>query len=191
MVAQTHIPFPIKYNALKHHRNSILQLLENATHERIIELMDPLCHNHIDIYAGTMTPSAIGSAIITALKSKGVFFEAHFKSWIAEEKGYVTVPIEDGSEWVLLANQDTDRYIHIHPARTGLFSFRFKGTTLKTAFLLRKNFGNDINALSLENVNQVRRQIHLSPIKKLTHDKGILRCYKKFFDTKQQLCCLI
>ena len=186
MAEQASIPLPVRFNALKHHRHYIIQQLESASREKVLELIDPLCHNQIDIYTGSMDPGTIGHAIISILTSKGVYPQAQFKSWLAERKGFFTVPIEDGSEWVLLLNQDPDRYIHIHPARTGPFTCRFKGSTLKTAYLLKTIFGNDQNLLTLEKVNQVRRQIDLSPIKKLEQNKGIIRCYNKFFDTNKR-----
>jgi hypothetical protein len=55
---------------------------------------------------------------------------------------------------------------------------RFKGSTLKTVYLL-KTISPEIP--SLEKVNSIRKQIGLSPVKKLERSKGILNCYEKFF----------
>jgi len=36
------IPLPIRFNAFKHHRNYILNILESATPEEIAALLDPV-----------------------------------------------------------------------------------------------------------------------------------------------------
>lgn len=184
MTDETDIPLPVRFNPFKHHRNYILSILQGASPDEIRTLLDLVCNNYIDIYTGTMTPEAIGNAVIDVLKSNQTLRPDDFDRWVASKSGYQQIELEDGSEWVLRKSNETERYIHLHPARTGLFSFRFKGSTLKTAFLLKTAEPETKQMISLENVNHIRMQIGLSPVKKLERGKGILNCYEKFFQLK-------
>lgn len=181
MADVTDIPIPVRFNPFKHHRNYILGVLESASPEVIISLLDPVCNNYIDIYTGTMTPEAIGNAVVVILKLKQVFQEEDFSRWVDSKNGYRQIKLEDQSEWVVRKSIEAKRYIHLHPARNGPFTIRFKGSTLKTAYLLKTSFSDLQEPLSLVKVNRVRIQIGLSPIKKLERNKGILNCYEKFF----------
>ena len=182
MDEETDIPFPIRFNPFKHHRNYILEILKGASSEAIINLLDPICNNYIDIYTGKMISGEIGNAVISILKSNGALSKDDFTHWITTKNGYRQIKLEDQSEWVIRKSNETERYIHIHPVRIGPFSIRFKGSTLKTAYQLKTSFAGCKETISLEKVNRIRMQIGLSPIKKLERSKGILNCYEKFFD---------
>ncbi|MCX6239882.1 MAG: hypothetical protein NTY07_20445, partial [Bacteroidia bacterium] len=129
MTGETDIPVPVRFNPFKHHRNYILSILEGASPEEIINLLDPVCNNYIDIYTGRMTPETIGHAIIDILKSNQVFQVNDFNGWVALKNGYQQIKLEDRSEWVVRKSNENERYIHIHPTRTGELTFRFKGST--------------------------------------------------------------
>lgn len=181
MARETDIPLPVRFNPFKHHRNFILSILEGASPDVIIGLLDPVCNNYIDIYTGTMTPEDICNAVIDFLKSNQVFHSDDFTRWVASKNGYRQIQLEDRSEWVVRKGIEDERYIHIHPTRTGPFTFRFKGSTLKTIYLLKTIISGSRETLSLEKVNLTRIQIGLPPVKKLDRSKGILKCYEKFF----------
>jgi hypothetical protein len=175
------IPFPVRFNPLKHHRNYILKILESENPEAIISLLDPVCNNYIDIYTGVMTPRAICISVIDILKSNQVFQAVDFAQWVDLKNGYRQIKLEDQSRWIVRRSNETERYIHLHPAREGRFTVRFKGSTLKTAYLLKVGFANLQQPISLGKVNHIRMQIGLSPVKKLERGKGILNCFEKFF----------
>lgn len=120
-------------------------------------------------------------AIVNILKSNQVFLEDDFTRWVDSKNGYQQIKLEDRSEWIVRKSNESERYIHIHPSRTSPFAIRFKGSTLKTAYLLKTSFTGSKETLSLEKVNRTRMQIGLSPIKNLDRNKGILKCYEKFF----------
>lgn len=183
MAEEADIPFPVRFNPFKHHRNYILEILKGASSEVMINLLDPICNNYIDIYTGTMTPEAIGSAVISILKSNQTLQTDDFTRWVATKNGYRQIRLEDRSEWIVRKGNEPDRYIHIHPARTSPFTIRFKGSTLKTVYQLKTSFNDSQKILSLEKVNRIRMQIGLSPVKKLERSKGILNCYENFFSS--------
>jgi len=178
----TCIALPVRFNPFKHHRNYILSILDSAPAEAIITLLDPVCNNYIDIYTGTMAPETIVNGVIQILKSKQVYELADFTRWVASKNGYRQIQLEDGSEWVLRKGDEAERYIHIHPSREGSITIRFKGSTLKTIWLLKAICKNSEEIPSPEKVNLIRMQIGLSPIKRLDRNKGILKCYTSFFN---------
>ena len=181
MNLETDIPCPVRFNPFKHYRNYILSILQDASPEEIRILLDPVCNNYIDIYTGTLTPEDIGNAVLGIVKLKQVLLPDDFEKWVSSAKGYRQILLPDGSEWILRKSNETERYIHLHPARTGTFCYRFKGSTLKTVFLLKSMSPRGKQIFSLENVNQIRLQIGLSPVKKLEKGRGILNCYERFF----------
>jgi hypothetical protein len=182
LAASCEIPLPVLFNAFKHHRNFILKAVRNEARESIVDLLEPICNNYVDVYFGTMTPNEIAGEAISFLKSVKAILPGDFTRWVAASKGYRKVNLHDGSEWIIRKSDDTERFIHIHPARSGQFVFRFRGSTLKTVCLLKKISGDSQEPLSLERVNAARALIALSPIKSLERNKGISNCYTKFFD---------
>ena len=158
-----------------------MDFLREAPSESVIGRLDPLCNNYIDIYTGDHSPAQIGQAIIDELKSMHVYELDKFNHWVKSKKGYQQIQLQDQSEWVIRQSHETERYIHIHPARTGPLVVRFKGSTLKTAYILKISFDENPAPPTLEAVNEVRGQIGLSPVKKLEDGKGILKCYEQFF----------
>ena len=180
MAEDPEIPIPIRFNPIKHHRNFILNILKSESQEVIAKLLDPICNNYLDIYTGEMTPEEIAHEVIFILKSKQVFFRDDFNNWVVT--GYQKIILKDESEWILRISNETECYIHLHPARTGRFTIRVKGSTIKTVLLLNNEIAGNQKVLSTELVNQIRKQTGLSPIKKLERNKGISKCYVNFFE---------
>ena len=180
MAGEIQILIPVTFNPLKHHRNTILKFLEKATLEEMKELSDSICSNYIDVYTGELTPELICNAVIDTLKSNRIFQEENFNRWILETKGYRQLKLNDQSEWIIRKGNEPGRYIHIHPSKTGPFTLRFKGSTLKTVYRLKMEYPLKKH-LSLENINRARIDIALSPIKKPEPGKGIVKCWEVFF----------
>jgi len=105
-----------------------------------------------------------------------------FETRVASNNGYRQIILKDQSKWIVRKSDETERYIHLHPARSGPFNVRFKGSTLKTVIQLKSCHTGFQKTFTLENVNLIRMQIGLSPVKKLESSKGILNCYQKFFN---------
>lgn len=144
-------------------------------------MLEPICNNYIDIYTGDLAPEEIGGQVIGILESMNKLSKSDFRKWVGETNGYRQIQLTDGSEWIVRESMESDQYIHLHPSRTGKFSYRFKGSTLKTVLLMKTMDNSEKNVISLENVNRVRLLAGLSPVKKLEKGRGILNCYMKFF----------
>lgn len=181
MNREGNIPVPVRFNPMKHHRNFMLDMLASASPENIIRSLDAVCNNYNDIYTGEMSPEAIGKEIIRRLKDEKVFQKEDFSRWLNHHNGYRKLQLSDSSEWIVRLGNEDERYIHLHPSREGKHTTRFKGSSLKTVFLLKALLKESAGPLSLGKVNQARMQIGLSPIKKLERNRGILNCFEKFF----------
>ncbi|MGD9928998.1 MAG: hypothetical protein AB7U05_03190 [Mangrovibacterium sp.] len=181
MEENTDIPLPIRFNPFKHHLGYLFTQLENMPPEEFAALWDPVCNNYIDLYTGMLTPAEIARAIIKELQSRQAFMPGDFARWLTLKIGYQQIELSDQSQWIVRQGEDPERYIHIHPARTGQFTIRFKGSTLKTVCLIRASQKTRMNEPTLNFVNQIRLKNGLSPIKKLEPCKGILKCYALFF----------
>ena len=180
MDADTGIPLPIRFNPFKHHRNYLLDVLNYASPAVITDLLDPICNNYIDIYTGGMTPAVIANSVIALLKSEQILLRDRFSRWVSARSGYRKIRLDDHSEWIVRESEEPGRYIHLHPARTGPFTIRFKGSTLKTVYLLKTGFTGKEEELSTELINRARKQINLSPVSGIDRCKGIVKCYLTF-----------
>ena len=181
MSGEVDIPLPIRFNPLKHHRNFMLNRLANLSPEEISSLLEPVCNNYNDVYTGGLSPTAIGEGIIRILTDEKVLRKTDFARWLQSNNGYRKLSLEDGSEWIVRLGNEDERYIHLHPSRDGKHTVRFKGSSLKTVFLMKTMQKDSAETITLEKVNQARLLVGLSPIKKLDRNKGILACYEKFF----------
>jgi hypothetical protein len=129
MDEKVNIPLPIRFNPLKHHRNFLLRLLNTDSPEMIINLLDPVCNNYIDLYTGSLTFQEITLQVIDLLKSMGVIDPKEFVHWVNGNRGYRKLTLIDGSEWIVRTGNESERFVHLHPSRTGPFTIRFKGST--------------------------------------------------------------
>jgi hypothetical protein len=182
MTEEIDIPLPIRFNPFKHHRNYLLSFLEKASPELITSLLHPICNNYVDLYIGEMTPEAITHEVIDKLIANQVLEEADFNHWINLHNRFRQIKLEDQSQWVVRKSEQSDRYIHLHPARTGPLSVRLKGSVFKTICQLKANIKGTSRTISLTQVNLARMQIGLSPVKKLEQGKGILKHFESFFE---------
>ncbi|HET6560013.1 MAG TPA: hypothetical protein VFG54_21985 [Prolixibacteraceae bacterium] len=155
--------------------------MENTSPELAASLVETVNNNYVDIYYGSMTPAAIADGVIEVLKSKQVLPAVDFTRWVDSNNGYRQVTLPDHSKWIVRRSNEVDRYIHIHPSRSGACTIRFKGSSLKTVYLLKVNGVNSLEAISLKLVNRVRAQAGLSPVKDLDRSSGILHCFETFF----------
>lgn len=174
------IPVPFRFNAFKHHRNYALEFIKQVSFETLMKELDPICNNYVDVYTGNLSPVSICGEVAEQLLHRKTFGEEGYKNWLRKEGAYHTLRISDSSRWIVRQGNEDERYIHIHPARTGVHVIRLKGSTLKTAYILKQNLAN-ARMPDLNEVNRVRKQIGLSPVRRLEAGKGILKCFGNFF----------
>ena len=171
------IPEPIVFNPLKHHKDYITTFMKNATPGDIKDHFDSICLNYIDIYTGKLSIEDITNQVVKILKDSNVFEKEKFQKWIKSSNKFQLITLSDHSNWIIREGKEIDRYIHIHPAKSGEHTVRFKGATLKTAYQLKMQHTPAYKP-KLEDVNNARKKIGLSPVKKLEKGKGIYRCWE-------------
>ncbi|VAW18372.1 hypothetical protein MNBD_BACTEROID01-1253 [hydrothermal vent metagenome] len=175
------IPAPITFNPFKHHKTCILQEINNQQlpDTALLGLLNSIGDNYIDIYTGSFTPKKICTQVLAYLKNNHTFNQTAFEEWVGNSSGYKRIKLTDDSFWIVRKGVSNERYIHIHPAKTGPLSIRFKASTLKTIYWLkRKKRGN--NPPRLKEINEARLKVGLPPVKQLKYGEGILKCWGEF-----------
>jgi hypothetical protein len=176
-------PPPVLLNTWKHHAGALRFRIHETTDAGPAALKD-LANNLVvigtvlmDLYLGELSPFEIGKSVMTLLHGDNRLSLDSFRPWIESNRGYRTVTLpEDGSQWVLRLGDESDRYLHVHPARWAPKTCRVKANVLKTAILILAYtgiHGGDPRDVAL--VNRVRRDyLELAPLgRELDDDQGI------------------
>ncbi|HEY1014182.1 MAG TPA: RidA family protein [Herpetosiphonaceae bacterium] len=130
---------PLLLNGWKHHARWALAEVGrlSATGERgLAELPAALLAigaSQMDVYLGRLAPAAIGAELLMALGERGLAEPAAYRRWLEAQGGYATLPLSDGSRWVLRWGERPGRYIHLHPARHSPLTLRARAPLLKLA----------------------------------------------------------
>jgi hypothetical protein len=174
MVNSEMIPYPIMFNPVKHHLAFIKGLIHNNIHSgtNILEIISHAGTSVTDIYTGYLGIDNICGHVLSFLSANSLSSIEVFRKWTGEKRqDFRKIVLTDGSEWTLKYFNNSDRYVHLFPARYSINSVRVKATSLKTAvFWLSQPSVNEIN---LENLNRVRFIAHLSPVKSLAEVKAL------------------
>jgi hypothetical protein len=171
MIAETQIPEPILFNALKHHlgfiREFIYQKSERnpeSDHKNMIKELKHLGTSVMDVYTGSLLISEICNEVMLFLGEKDLSGRDHFSEWTGNElKDFRIISLSDGSQWTLKYHDNCQRFVHIFPARGSQHTFRVKSNTLKSAILYYILIGKDF--ITGDDLNRVRSMLGLSPIK--------------------------
>ncbi len=175
-------PAPVLLNTWKHHAGALRFHIRQTIAAG--PALDDLANNLVvvgsvlmDLYLGELSPLEIGKSVIALLEGDSRLSLAAFRPWIESNRGYRTVTLpEDASEWVLRVGDESDRYLHVHPARWAPKTCRVKANVLKTAILVLTYtgiHGGDPRDVAL--VNRVRRDyLELAPLgRELDGEQGI------------------
>ncbi len=178
------VPAPVLFNGLKHHTGYIQAFIrECIVHKNITLLREHLLsigESQMDLYTGTLPVADIAWQIIEQVKGVGLFTRNQFIEYLRlHPANYYTVPLSDGSLWVLRLGELENRYIHIHPGRYSLHTLRIKAGALKTAIATHVWMQlSEQNTISLNLLNQARKEIlAASPVKSLESMVGFAKIY--------------
>lgn len=180
MVPDFLIPEPIAFNCFKHHRNFILEVLKKESYEEVKKRVTTMNNNYIDIYTGSLLPSTISSEIHQYLRNNHIDQNPEFEKRIAKRGGFAIAQLSDQSLWILRLGNDTVQFVHVHPSKTGLFCQRVKGSTLKFCYLLVKQNNGLLPNPPIEELNFIRQEAGLSPIKRWEPGQGFQKALKLF-----------
>jgi hypothetical protein len=181
------IPVPLTFNANKHHFRFLLHQIgiwKKLKWEQVEKELLGIGENLIDFYTGDLTVEKICTECIMHFKIKNISDKTSFANWLNVLE-YRKIELSDSSEWVIKQGKDTERYIHIHPAKQSIHTIRARAATLKTVVTLMvcsNTLSPHMNE-NLQKVNQIRTDyLHLSPIKSLQHGKGIMYLWELFYN---------
>jgi hypothetical protein len=179
------IQVPITFNAHKHHFRFLLQRIEiwkTLEWQLVEQELTSIGENLIDLYTGDLTIENIGTECLQIFKNLNIKNKTTLTAWLHPLE-YRKIELSDFSKWVIKEGNDTDRFIHIHPAKQSPHTIRVRAATLKTVITLMittDTISLQINE-NLKTVNQIRTAyLHLSPVKSLQYGKGILKLWEYF-----------
>jgi hypothetical protein len=176
---------PITFNTHKHHFRFLLQQIgvwKTLEWKNVEPELFLIGENLLDFYTGDLTVEEICNQCIHFFRLRNIRNRDSLLNWLNPYE-YRKIAISDSSEWVVKEGNDSEKYIHIHPAKFSPHTIRVRATTLKTVIALMINTA-EISAQMNENlltVNQIRTMyLQLSPVKSLQHGKGILQLWELF-----------
>jgi hypothetical protein len=177
------VPSPVLLNPHKHHAGFLRERIVRAVADGP-EGLNTLANELVivgaklmDLYHGPFSPREIGEKVMAELKTAGRATMDAFRPWIETAGGYRVIEFpEDTSKWVLRFGEESDRFVHVHPARYSPFTIRVRANVLTTAVLALahvKLHGGD--PLSRTVVNTVRLDyLGLAPVgRDPSGDEGI------------------
>lgn len=178
------IPVPYTFNIIKHYLTGARELCRKAAKSKeqehqFLEEMNKTGSNLLDVYTGNLELQDITKDISGQLKKLNAYSREGLNKHL-KNKEYIVLKIIDESHWIVRIGNDENRYIHIHPGRTGKHVKRFHSNAWKTAlfmFYLKMAYNHEIN--TLEDINQIRvSHLQLSPMKRLKSNSRIMKAYE-------------
>lgn len=127
------------------------------------------------MYTGSLSPEEIFTEIRMQLKDAGIEGRGGYEAWLAQRNHYATLVLSDTSKWILRLAADKAHYIHLHPGRYSPHTLRVKAAALKTALAwwVAKQH-RTLTGNLLEDLNRVRNEIRLSPLRNAAESNHIL-----------------
>lgn len=179
----TDIPPPVTFNPHKHHLEFLKKQVkswQNLPWPEVEKDLLLIGTNLIDLYSGKLSIEEIGRQCLNFAEKEGLASAEKLQNWL-QPKEFRKIKLSDNSEWVIKQGVDSDRFLHIHPAKYSPFTARVRGTTLKTVVALKVLTEQTQNQLKLQLVNEIRsKKLGLSPVKTLEKGKGISRIWSLF-----------
>jgi hypothetical protein len=180
------IQVPITFNPHKHHFKFLLKQIEtwkNQEWNQVEQELIGIGENLLDFYTGDLTLENICAECVQFFKTNNISDKISFANWLYPQE-YRKIELSDSSVWVIKEGKATEQFIHIHPAKQSVHTIRVRAVTLKTVLTLMITtdaISQQMNE-NLQMVNKIRTaRLHLSPIKSLQHNKGILQLWELFF----------
>lgn len=173
---------PFVFNPLKHHLGYIRRFITEAIGLKpddgeLQEILSGIGAPMTDIYFGELSVYEILDTTSTMLKEQEVISLSSYREWLNNEKLYRFLELPDASKWIFLEGRNEERYIHFHPAKYSEFTFRVRGSTLRTVIAVKiKGADQPENWFNVSFVNEIRSSLlSLSPVKHVVQNRGIGR----------------
>jgi hypothetical protein len=166
--------YPFIFNRFKHHLPTVRATLRDEPQAQIEIYLKQIGDSVMDLYTGALSVETLFEEIAQQLIILNIYESTLYESFLKSNDNYYKVIVSDGSEWVLLMGNNLKHFVHIHPARYSAQSVRVKATSWKTA-IAAKVFRNSTTEIDLGYLNQIRKQLNLSPLKNMVSASALMR----------------
>jgi len=172
------VPEPILFNPLKHHLGFISRYSverEEDRNSRITEINRELKHIGravTDVYTGSKSIEKICRGVIGNIGDENISDKEKFAAWSGTGRNnFRIIFLDDDSQWTVKYHENTKRYVHIFPARSGCHTIRVKSNTLRSALLYLIYTGTDY--ISASGLNYPRSLAGLPPVRSTADAEAI------------------
>jgi hypothetical protein len=169
--------YPFIFNRFKHHLQTVRAALRQDTSEQIEINLKQIGDSIMDLYTGDLAVETLFKEIAQQLIELNIYEPTLYESFLKANHNYFKLTVSDGSEWVLLMGNNLKHFVHIHPARYAVHSVRVKATSWKTVIAAR-TFADSAIEIDLKYLNQIRKQLDLSPLKKMASATALMRLFE-------------
>ncbi len=134
------VPYPVLFNAWKHHAGWVRGRITRAVTERALDQLAEevvvIGTRLMDFYHGPLAPDAIADRVLGQLRDLAKLEQPAYRGWLEGQGGYAVLTLpDDGSRWAVRVGQEGGRYVHMHPGRHSSHTLRVQANALKTAIL--------------------------------------------------------
>lgn len=172
------VPLPVCFCSWKHHLKYIVDNIP-AFEERVTDaqqLLESINGTLLDMYVGNLTPNEIAGEVVNHSLLRKHLTKDSFTYWISQNgTNYRCLTLSDESRWVLRLGYFPDRFIHIHPGRNSVNTFRFRSSNLRVAIAYRLLFGWNQTNYSSSLLNRARCFVKLTPLGGTIESKGTVK----------------
>ena len=150
-------PLPIIFNPLKHHLGFIRSYIRETRkedNETMESDLKKIGESQMDLYVGELNISEIEQEVLGYLSTNGILEKGAYANFI--NNNYQQIQLSDQSKWILRMGEDSEQYVHIHPARNGPHVVRVKASTMKTVIAVQVLLGD--SQIGIDEVNWVREE---------------------------------
>jgi len=179
MNAEYQIPEPILFNPIKHHLGFIKEFMNRCIDNNNTDILAlkkdirNIGRSVMDIYTGKLSIESICDETGNFLRTKYLNDFENFASWAGKSvECFRILRLSDNSQWTIKFHDNTQRYVHIFPARSSQCTFRVKSNTLKSALVYNIIIGKDL--VTGDDLNKVRPILGLSPVKDAIDTEAIV-----------------
>jgi hypothetical protein len=169
--------YPFIFNRFKHHLPTVRAALRHDTQAQIEINLKQIGESIMDLYTGALSAETLFEEIAQQLIELNIYEPTLYESFLKSNDNYYKLTVSDDSEWVLLMGNDLKQFVHIHPARYSAHSVRVKANNWKTV-LAAKAFSDSTTVLDLVYLNQIRKQLNLSPLKNVASATALMRLFE-------------
>jgi hypothetical protein len=166
--------YPFIFNRFKHHLGTVRAALRDESRDQIEINLKQIGDSIMDLYTGDLSAEQLFEEIANQLIALNIYESTLYESFLNENEHYYKLTVSDASEWVLLMGNDLKHFVHIHPARYSAHSLRVKATNWKTVIATKAAYP-DSTKLDLQQINLIRKQLDLSPLKSMASASALMR----------------